>query len=470
MTMSDATGASQNPAMEQEGAVKRFFRATEIDARMLGMIVALILIWCAFDFASGIMRGDFGGLLGGSFLTPRNLWTLLVQTSSIAVMSTGMVLLIVMRQIDLSVGSMLSLVAVVAAVVQVFELGPVLGVGHPAIWILGVIACVGLGALIGAFNGVLIAHAQIPSFIVTLGGLIAYSGLAFLVARGETVAPMDKTFEIFGGGITISWLGPFWSWLIALAVCAAIVLAILNGRRQRMRFKFPLRPVWAEVFLATLGSAAVIGATAVMNSYPWPFKLIENYAKANNVPIPPGIENKDGSAICMAADKVVRCTEGLIYYTGYSVPVLVALAVGLVMTFIATRTRFGRYVYAIGGNPEAAELAGINTKAMLVKVFALMGALVGISAVISSARLNAATNALGLFNELYVIAAAVIGGTSLAGGVGTIYGAMLGALLMQSIISGMSLLNLPTAYQSIVVGVVLVIAVYLDQLYSRRVK
>jgi D-xylose transport system permease protein len=172
----------------------------------------------------------------------------------------------------------------------------------------------------------------------------------------------------------------------------------------------------------------------------------------------------------MAAEKVVRCTDGLIYYTGYSMPVLVALVVGLVMTFIATRTLFGRYVYAIGGNPEAAELAGINTKWMIVKVFALMGALVGISAVISSARLNAATNALGLFNELYVIAAAVIGGTSLAGGIGTIYGAMLGALLMQSIISGMSLLNLPTAYQSIVVGVVLVIAVWLDQIYSRRVK
>jgi D-xylose transport system permease protein len=468
--MSNVPSTSNNPAMQAEGPVKRFFRATEIDARMLGMIAALLLIWCAFDIASGILRGNFGGLLGGSFLTPRNLWTLLVQTSSIAVMSTGMVLLIVMRQIDLSVGSMLSLVAVANAVVQVFNLGPSLGVGHPAIWIIGVATCVALGAAIGAFNGALTAYAKIPAFIVTLGGLIAYSGVAFLLARGETVAPMDKTFEIFGGGIPISWLGPFWSWVIALVACAVIIFGIINGRRQRLRFNFPLRPVWAEAFLATIGSAAVLGTTMVMNSYPWPFKLIENYAKANNAVIPPGIENKDGTAICMAADKVVRCTEGLVYYTGYSVPVLVALAVGLFMTFIATRTQFGRYVFAIGGNPEAAELAGINTKWMIVKVFALMGALVGISAIISSARLNAATNALGLFNELYVIAAAVIGGTSLAGGVGTIYGAMLGALMMQSIISGMSLLNLPTAYQSIVVGVVLVLAVFLDQLYSRRVK
>jgi D-xylose transport system permease protein len=464
------SNTSQTPGLQNEGPVKRFFRATEIDPRMLGMIGALILIWCIFDISSGILRGNFGGLLGGSFLTPRNLWTLLVQTSSIAVMSTGMVLLIVMRQIDLSVGSMLSMVAVATAVLQVFNLAPMWGVGNPMIWPIAVVFSILIGAAVGAFNGWLTAYAKIPAFIVTLGGLIAYSGLAFLLAKGETVAPMDKTYEVFGGGIPLSWLGPTWSWILAVLVCAAIVFALINGRRQRLRFNFPLRPVWAEVFLAALGSATVLGTTMVMNSYPWPFKLIENYAKANNVMIPAGIENKDASAICMAAEKVVRCDNGLIYYTGYSVPVLVAIAVGLMMTFIATRTLFGRYVYATGGNPEAAELAGINTKWLTVKVFMLMGALVGVSSVISSARLNAATNALGLFNELYVIAAAVIGGTSLAGGVGTIYGAMLGALLMQSIISGMSLLNLPTAYQSIVVGFVLVLAVWLDQVYSRRVK
>ncbi len=464
------SNTSLNPALQNEGPVKRFFRATEIDARMLGMIVALLLIWCIFDVASGILRGNFGGLLGGSFLTPRNLWTLLVQTSSIAVMSTGMVLLIVMRQLDLSVGSMLSMVAVAGAVLQVFKLAPALGVGHPAIWVIGVLACIALGTAVGAFNGWLTAYAKIPAFIVTLGGLLAYSGIAFYMAKGETVAPMDKTFEVFGGGIPASWLGPFWSWIIALVVCTAIIFAIINGRRQRLRFNFPLRPMWAEVFLAAIGSAVVLGVTKVMNSYPWPFKLIENYAKANGVAIPAGVENKDGTAICLAGDQVVRCTDGLVYYCGYSLPVIVALVAGLLMTFLATRTMFGRYVYAIGGNPEAAELAGINTKLMIVKVFALMGALVGVSAIISSARLNAATNALGLTNELYVIAATVIGGTSLAGGVGTIYGAMIGALMMQSIISGMSLLNLPAAFQNVVVGAVLVLAVYLDQLYSRRVK
>ncbi len=207
-----------------------------------------------------------------------------------------------------------------------------------------------------------------------------------------------------------------------------------------------------------------------MNSYPWPFKLIENYAKANGVTIPAGVEDRDGTAVCMAGEQVVRCTEGLIYYTGYSVPVLVALVVGLVMTFLATRTTFGRYVYAIGGNPEAAELAGINTKMMTVKVFALMGASWAFRPSFHRPASTRQPTRSACLNELYVIAATVIGGTSLAGGVGTIYGAMLGALLMQSIISGMSLLNLPAAFQNIVVGVVLVLAVWLDQLYSRKVK
>ncbi len=191
----------------KKGRSKDFSAPRKLTCACLGMIAALLLIWCAFDIASGILRGNFGGLLGGSFLTPRNLWTLLVQTSSIAIMSTGMVLLIVMRQLDLSVGSMLSLVAVAGAVLQVFELVPLLGVGHPAIWMLGVVAVIALGAAIGAFNGWLTAYAKIPAFIVTLGGLIAYSGLAFLIARGETVAPMDKTFEIFGGGIPSAGLG-----------------------------------------------------------------------------------------------------------------------------------------------------------------------------------------------------------------------------------------------------------------------
>jgi D-xylose transport system permease protein len=210
--------------------------------------------------------------------------------------------------------------------------------------------------------------------------------------------------------------------------------------------------------------------TLIVNSYPWPPKVIETYALANGITIPPGIEDRMGDAICMAGTAIVRCQQGLIYYTGFAIPVLIAFGVGVAMTFIATRTSFGRYVYATGGNPEAAELSGINTRKLTVQVFMLMGVLVAISAIITSARLDAATNSLGQLNELYVIAAVVIGGTSLAGGIGTIYGAMLGALLMQSLQSGMTLLNFESAYKDMVVGTVLVTAVFVDQYYRRRVK
>ncbi|WP_421692818.1 sugar ABC transporter permease [Aestuariivirga sp.] len=467
--MSATTGGSHTPALSEEGLLSRFLRATEIDTRMLGMVAALLLIWAGFDLYGFFLKpGD--GLLGGQFLTPRNLWTLLVQTSSIAVMATGMVLVIVMRQIDLSVGSVLTTIAVAVGALQVYKLGPMMGVGHPMIWLIAVIGALLLGAAIGALNGALTAYAQIPSFIVTLGGLIAYRGIAFLLASGVTIAPMDNTYVLIGGYGPSGSIGPVWSWVLGLLACAGIVLGILRGRQQRKRFRFPLRPAWAEVTLAAIGSAAVLGITAVVNAYPYAPKVIENFAREHNAVIPPGIENRDGSAICMAGDKVVRCVDGLIYYNGYAIPVLIALAVGLLMTFIATRTRFGRYVYATGGNPEAVELAGINSRKLTVMVFTLMGILVGVSAVVTSARLNAATISLGQSNELYVIAAVVIGGTSLAGGIGTIYGAMLGALLMQSLQSGMSLLNFDSAWQDIVVGAVLCIAVFVDQVYRRRAK
>jgi D-xylose transport system permease protein len=442
---------TQNPAMEREGALTRFLRATEIDSRMLGMLGALLVIWVGFDLASAIVRGG-DGLLGGTFLTPRNLWILLVQTSSIAVMTTGMVLIIVMRHIDLSVGSILGFTAVCIGTMQVYWLGPALGVGHPAIWIITLILGLALGAAIGALHGTLIAYFGIPSFIVTLGGLIVWRGAAWSVIRGETVAPMDKNFKLIGGGIsgiTPGSIGATASWILGLVICAAIVALIYLGRQQRKRFNFTLKPVWAEVLLAAVGCAAVIGITFVLNSYYWPKGVVDRWAQQTGAVVPP---------------------EGLNISFGYSIPVLIALFVGVAMTFVANRTRFGRYVYAIGGNPEAAELAGINTKKITLMVFSLMGMLAAISASISSASLDSATNALGQFDELYVIAAAVIGGTSLAGGLGTIYGAMLGALVMQSLQSGMTLLNFESATKDMVVGCVLVFAVFVDQVYQRRVK
>ncbi|GIL00684.1 MAG: sugar ABC transporter permease [Alphaproteobacteria bacterium] len=429
-------------AADEEGPFRRFLRQTEIDSRLLGMVGALALIWIGFHLYGYFVNGF------GAFLTPRNLWNLSVQTASIGIMATGMVLVIVTRNIDLSVGSVLGLCAMVMGVMQVWYLPQWLGLGHPALWIITVIMGLAVGTAVGAFHGWLIAYLRIPAFIVTLGGLLVWRGVAYLIARGETVSPVDSRFALLGGGPFGS-IGATGSWIVGLIACAAIVALIITGRRQRQRFQFPVRPVWAEVFMAVVGCGFVVAVVLLVNSYPWPVGIVRQYAEARGIEIPDG---------------------GLFIAHGFAIPVLILLAVGIAMTFIATRTRFGRYVFAIGGNPEAAELAGINTRWVTLKVFALMGFLCGLSAVIASARLNSATNALGTLDELYVIASAVIGGTSLAGGLGTIYGAILGALVMQSLQTGMVLVGFDSAVQQIVVGTVLVVAVLMDTIYRRRAR
>ncbi len=354
------------------------------------------------------------------FLTPRNLWNLSVQTSTVAIMATGMVLVIVSRNIDLSVGSLLGLLAMIMGALQTDILPQFVGYDYSYTWIIVLAAGLLLGALIGAIQGFVIAFLGVPAFIVTLGGLLVWRGAAWWVANGRTLAPLDSTFQMMGGGGTGS-IGATMSWALGVVACIAIVFAILSGRRQRQRFEFPLRPIWAEITLAVVGCAAVLGAVAVINAYPMPVGLARKYATAHDITWPEG---------------------GLFISLGIPIPVLIALGVALVVTFVATRTRFGRYVFAFGGNPEAAELGGINTRWIIMKVFILMGVLCGISAAVASARLNAATNSLGTNDELYVIAATVIGGTSFSGGIGTVPGAMLGALVMQSLQSGMQLMGI----------------------------
>lgn len=414
---------------------RRFLTATELDTRMLGMIGALAVIWLAFHV-----------MTGGNFLTPRNLWNLSVQSASVACMATGMVLVIVTRNIDLSVGSVLGFVGMVMGVTQAEWLPQVFDFGNPLIWMGALALGILIGALIGGLHGVVIAYLGVPAFIVTLGGLLVWRGAAWWVTSGRTVAPMDPTFRLIGGGTSGS-IGATASWAVAVVACVLIVATILMARRQRQRFQFPLRPVWAEALLAAVGCAIVLGAVAVANSYHLPTRVARRYADANGIAWPEG---------------------GLEIAYGLPIPVLIALAVGVAMTFLATRTRFGRYVFAIGGNPEAAELAGIDTKRVTTLIFVLMGALAAIGAAITTARLNAATNSAGTLDELLVIAAAVIGGTSLSGGVGTIAGAMIGALLMQSLQSGMVLMGVDTPLQNIVVGAVLVLAVWVDTVYRRR--
>jgi D-xylose transport system permease protein len=471
MSDTPATPAEQKPAAgspqpgggrgggtftEYKRAGGALYRATEVDGRLLGLMIALAVAWIMFDVASRIWGQGGDSIFGGSFLTPRNLFNLSVQTASVAVMATGMVLIIVSRNIDLSVGSLLGFLAMVMAIVQKEVLPDFIGFDSSYTWLIALAVGITVGAAIGAGQGFLVAFLGIPAFIVTLGGMLVWRGSAFLLASGRTIAPLDENFSRIGGGTegSLGRLGmdlgigsATLSWLLGIVVVTALILLVIAARRRRQAFDFPTRPMWAEVLIVGIGSVLVLGAVWVVNNYHWPIRVAQRYAEANGIVVPEG---------------------GLILSTGIAYPVLIMIAVAAVMTWISRRRQFGRYVFAIGGNPEAAELSGINVRRTLMLTFALLGVLVAISAAITSGRLDAATNALGQWNELFVIAAAVIGGTSFAGGIGTIPGAILGALFMQTLQSGMVLIGFDTAQQNIVVGVVLVVAVGIDTAYRRR--
>jgi D-xylose transport system permease protein len=409
-------------------------RATEIDLRLFGMVAALVLIWIGF------------GLANSSILQPVNFLTFSVQAASTAVLATGMVLVIVSRNIDLSVGSVVGVIGMFYAVVMADIFPTTLGVDSPLGWIIALALGLGLGVLIGAFQGFLIAYVGIPSFVVTLGGLLGFRGVIWVLSGGTTVAPDDSTFVLLGGGPEGS-LGGTLSWIFGIVICIAAVFLLINARRQRQKFGFPIRPVWAETLLGVLSCAVVLGAVFVANSYHWPAGLATQYATAHGLTEPPG---------------------GLQIEAGIPFPLVIVIAVTIFMTFLATRRRFGRDLFAYGGNPDAALLAGINTRWTIMKTFILMGILCAISAAIASARLNGGTLDLGTGYELYVIAAAVIGGTSFAGGIGTIPGAILGALVIQSLQYGLGFLGFNSPIVNIVAAVVLVSVVGIDSWNRRR--
>jgi len=415
-------------------AVSRVVRTLQIDTRLLGMIAALLVVWFVFDL-----------MTDGRFLTPRNLFNLSVQTASVAVMATGMVFVIVTRHIDLSVGALLGFIGMTMGWLQAQLLPEFFGIGHPMIWIVTIFCGAVMGATIGAAQGFIIGYLAVPAFIVTLGGLLVWRGAAWWVTSGQTIAPLDSTFTLLGGGAEGT-LGESWSWLLAGATSLAAVALIFLSRRRKSAHGFAVKPLGAELALAGLSVALILAFTAVMNAYAIPARAAARMFEARGETLP----------------------EGLTLAHGIAIPVVIVLIVAAIMTVVARRTRFGRYVFATGGNPDAAELAGVDTRKLTVKVFALMGFLTAIAAVIAAARLRSAANDLGTLDELRVIAAAVIGGTALSGGIGTIYGAVLGALVMQSLQSGMAMVGIDAPLQSIVVGLVLVIAVLADIVYRRR--
>ncbi len=420
-------------------SLRGLLRSIEIDTRLLGMVLALIAIWVMFNVASN-----------GLFLGSRNLWNLSVQTAAVAIMATGMVFIIVSRNIDLSVGSMMAVIGMAMAIFQARLLPTTFGLGfdQPYTWVLTVMLGLALGALIGGLSGVLVAYVGIPSFVVTLGGLLVWRAVTIIASSGQTVSQLDSTFQLLGGGPKGS-VGEMISWIIGIVACVAIVYALMTNRRRRARYGFPVRPRWAEVTIAIVGCAVVLWAVSVANSYPWPKALATQYAQEQGIVEPPG---------------------GLFIPTGIANPVLIMIGVAIVMTILATRRRLGRYVFAIGGNPEAAELSGINTRRIILWTFVIMGVLCAVSAVVSTARLQSATAGSGTGAELQVIAAAVIGGTSFAGGIGTIPGAILGALIIQSLISGMQLLRFDNSVVDIAVGIVLVVAVGIDTVIRKRAR
>jgi D-xylose transport system permease protein len=412
--------------------------SAEIDFRLFGMIVALAVIWIGFDIFSG-----------GDFLTARNLWNLSVQSTSIAIMATGMVLIIVSRNIDLSVGSILGFVGYTMAMVQTEWIPNTFDLGFDRwyTWIVAVLVGIALGAAIGGVQGFIVAYVGVPSFIVTLGGILIWRGLIWRYAQGRTLAPMDSNFQLLGGGPRGS-LGEWRSWLLGGIACALIIFSIVVARRRRQRYQFAVRPLAVDIGLGVIGCLTVlIAIQLIFNRYPWPEQLARQRVEARGDTWPEG---------------------GIEIPTGVAYPVVILIGVAILMTYLAKRRRFGRYVYAIGGNPEAAELGGINVRRTIMFTFVLMGVLCAVSAVVSTARLNSAVTGAGFSNELDVISAAVVGGTSFAGGIGTIPGAVLGAVIMQSLRSGMVLMDVDSPTQDVYVGIVLIVAVGIDSAFRRR--
>jgi D-xylose transport system permease protein len=404
------------PAPQRRGRGRG--RGLGLDPRMVSMLLALLAIWIALEL-----------LTDGLFLSPRNLYNLSVQASAIAVISCGMVFVIVARQIDLSVGSLLAFTGILTTFVQVNWLE-----GTPAGWLISIAVGIGAGVVVGLFQGWWVGYRGLPALIVTLAGLLMYRGAAFLVAGGQTIAPLDETYQVLGGGPAGS-LGVSASWVVGAVGCAWLGWQVWSTRRERARYTADQGPAWLDVVKVVAGFAAILGFVAVMVSYPNRVKL-----------------DADGEPTGM----------------GIGSPVLILIAVVAVLSFLAHRTRFGRYVFAYGGNPEAATLAGINTRWLVVKIFVMMGILSTIAAVITTARLNAGANSIGQYAELYAISGAVIGGTSLAGGVGSVPGAVIGALVIQSLDNGMVLLDVPNAKRQIVIGLVLIAVAWFDVAYTRR--
>ena len=399
----DLVAAAETAALIRQTRIGRFRVSTDV-LRAYTMVFALIAIWIFFHYSTDQI-----------FLDPRNFSNLMRQTAVTGVLAVGMLMVIVTGQIDLSVGSVVGLAGGIAAIAQGWYgwgLLPSLAAG------------ISVALVIGAFQGSLVAYLNVPAFIVTLGGLLAWRGVVLGLSRGETIPLRLQEFKAIGQ----DYVGPTVGWVIAAVAVAAIIWFAITRNRARKRHGLAV-PGTGTTLLRVAGlSLAVVAFIYMMNSYE----------------IAPG------------------------RYAGIPVPVIIFLAIAITGAFLTRNTTFGRYLYAIGGNPDAARLSGINIRRHLLAVFCIMGTLTGVAAIIYTARVGSSSPDAGQLLELDAIAACVIGGTSLMGGRGTVFGAILGALIMASLDNGMSLKSVEPYMQNIIKGAILVAAVGLDMAGRKR--
>ena len=368
--------------------------------RAYSMVFALIVIWLFFQWRTVSDLYPYG-----LFLHPVNLANLLKQMSVTGVVAVGMLLVIVAGQIDLSVGSMLGLAGGIAAMTQGWGLLPSLA------------SAIVVGVAAGALQGTLTAYLNIPSFIVTLGGLLGWRGVILYLSEGETIPVRLPLFRNLG----VALVTPASGVVLAAIAIASVVWLTLRRQRARRRYGLPVSSTAAlSARMATL-TVLIIVFIYLMNA------------------------------------------QG-----GVPLPVIIMIIVAIAGSFLTQNTTFGRYLYAIGSNREAARLSGVNARTHILAAFALLGGLVGIASILHTARVGSASPDAGTLMELDAIAACVIGGTSLMGGRGKVSGALLGALIMASLDNGMSLLSVENATQYIIKGAVLVAAVGFDMAGRRK--
>ncbi|NBI29092.1 sugar ABC transporter permease [Chengkuizengella marina] len=372
--------------------------------------------WIKFDLRAYTMIAAlvliwllFTFLSGGSFIEPRNLSNLFNQMSVTSVLAVGMVLIIVAGHIDLSVGSLVGLTGGVAAILNsTYDWNAVVVF----------IVTIAFGALVGLWQGWWVAYRAVPAFIVTLGGMLIFRGLLLGISNSQTISGLSDGFKIVGTG----YVPAGWGLLIGILAIGVFALLLVMKRVSRKKFGFDIEPMVLSLFKIVLVSILVLTFVLAMNSY-----------------------------------------------KGIPIPIFVVIFLAIIFTFIAKNTVYGRQIYAIGGNSEAARLSGINIKRRTLMLFVLGNTLAAIAGILLTARVGSATVNAGNMYELDAIAAAVIGGTSLLGGAGTISGAIIGALVMASLDNGMSLMSVETFWQYIVKGGILILAVWMD-IYSRQRK